>query len=112
MQRTWCFAFPGGRVADKLATAGIQDRGEVTEAGGNADVGKVRHPDVIEQRGNNVTVKIWKDWRVVIAVRSADKATTWADPETMRFHQSGEALVIDAMATLTELVRHETGTLD
>lgn len=37
---------PSGQgVADDLAAAGIENDGEVTEAGGNSDVCEVRNPD-------------------------------------------------------------------
>src|SRR5215207_3884966 len=68
------------RVSDNPARPGIQDRGEVDEAGRNGDV-VVRHPQLIGSVRGHAGRQVGEDRLVVVAVRrsavAASLFTSW-----------------------------------
>src|SRR4051794_24884957 len=47
------------------------------EAGGDCDVGDVRHPNLVRSIGHPVVAEVWEDRTVVIAVGRSHRARAW-----------------------------------
>jgi len=71
--RQACIDRTADRISDHSARPGVEDGGQVDEAGGDCDLGDVRHPELVRAADDPVTRKIRKDRIVVIAVGRGHK---------------------------------------
>ena len=91
------------RVADDAARPGVEDDREVDEAGGDGDVGQVRHPELVGAVDLEVARDEREDRPVVVAVGGAGEAPSSPWVEVVLAHQPADLLGIDDMAAVAEL---------
>ena len=91
------------RVADDAARPGVEDDRDVDEAGGDGDVGQVRHPELVGAVDLEVPRDEREDRPVVVAVGGAGEAPSSPWVEVVLAHQPADLLGIDDMAAMAEL---------
>jgi len=102
-----CNGVPGieraaDRVADDAARPGVQDDGDIDEAGGDRDVGQVRHPELIGSMNLEAAGDPREDRPVVVAVGGAGEAPPTPRIEVVLEHQPADFLGIDDVAAVAE----------
>ena len=94
------------RIADDLATAGIQNDRQIAKSRHDTDIGKVCDPNPVRLIWNDVAVKVWEDWGIVPAVGRSDKAPAGLDAKSRHPHHPCYPFVIDHKSAATKLVGH------
>ena len=91
------------RVADDAARPGVEDDGDIDEAGGDGDVGQVRHPELVGPVDLEVPRDEREDRPVVVAVGGAGEAPSSPWVEVVLAHQPADLLGVDDKAAVAEL---------
>jgi hypothetical protein len=91
------------RVADDAARPSVEDDGYIDEAGGDRDVGQVRHPELIGAVHLEVARDEREDRPVVVAVGGAGETPSSPRVEVVLAHQPADLLGVDDMAAVAEL---------
>ena len=91
------------RVADHPARPGVEDDGEIDEAGRDGDIGDVGDPELVRPVRRHVLGKIREDRPVMVAVGGGDKAPAAPAAEGVLAHQPAHLLVIDDQAPMAQL---------
>jgi hypothetical protein len=91
------------RVADDAARPGVENDGEVDEAGGDGDVGQVGHPELVRTVNFEVTGDERIDRSGVVAVGGAGETPSSARGEVVLAHQPADFLGVDDMTAVAEL---------
>jgi hypothetical protein len=91
------------RVADDAARPGVENDRDVDEAGGDGDVGQVRHPELVGAMDLEVACDEREDRPVVVAVGGAGETPPSPRVEVVLAHQPAHLLGVDEVATVAEL---------
>ena len=97
---------PADGVADDPARPGIQDHGQIDEAGGDAKVGDVGDPQLIGAARRHVLGKIDEDRLVMVAVRGSHEPTPRANLQALLAHDPSDPLAIDQASFGAQLGRN------
>lgn len=96
----------GTGVADDLAAAGIENDGEVAEAGSNSDVREVGNPDHVGPIRDHIAIEVRVDRGIVAAVGRAHIAPARFDSQACGPHHAGYAFMVDQAPAAVKLVGH------
>jgi hypothetical protein len=90
------------RIADDAAGPGVEDHGDIDEAGGDRDVGQVGRPELVRAVDLEVARDEREDRPVVVAVGGAGETPSSPRVEVVLAHQAADLLGIDDMAAVAE----------
>src|SRR6266700_205244 len=98
-----CVDRTADRISHHSARPGVEDGGQVDEAGGDCDVGDVRHPELVRAVDDPVTRTIRKDRIVVIAVGRGHKPPPALGLQVVLAHEAADLLGIDDYVSMAQL---------